>query len=59
MCIFEMFKKGLLPTKWQKCVEAFASNGQKKKEYWFRVGWYCQEHKEEIRADIAKGQEYE
>lgn len=54
MSIFELFKNGSLPEEWQKKVEGFASNGKKKKEYWFRAGWYCQEYRAKIRADIAE-----
>ena len=54
MSIFELFKHGILPTKWQEHVEAFASNGLKKKEYWFRAGWFCKEHQKEIKEAIAK-----
>lgn len=53
MSIFEMFKHSLLPEEWQKRVEGFASNGLKK-EYWFRAGWFCKEHHNEIKEAIVK-----
>lgn len=54
MSIFERFKHRLLPKEWQERVEGFASNGLKKKEYWFRTGWFCKEHHNEIKEAIVK-----
>lgn len=49
-----MFKHRLLPKEWQERVEGFASNGLKKKEYWFRAGWFCKEYHNEIKEAIVK-----